>query len=338
MKRWLISLAALWLLWVSAVVALVAFGTAKPPPPLGSITDAFSTIDIGTLPALKHYRARDGVALSFRVYASAMGQAAVLIHGSAGSSGDMHPLALALQKAGIEVYVPDLRGHGANSPHGDVAYIGQLEDDLADFMASIKVDGPVKDWTLVGFSSGGGFALRIAATHPLGDAFSQVVLVSPYLKYSAPSIRKRPPSGVGDSPSTDPARQWAVPSIGRIIGLSTLNALHIHTWDRLPVIQFAVPHGEQTVTWWYSWRMVQNFAPHGDYLADIRAVRHPTMVLVGSSDEILDADALRSEFVRQNARIRVEILAGVGHSAMVTNAKAIEAIVTACTPEAHRRI
>jgi non-heme chloroperoxidase len=46
----------------------------------------------------------------------------------------MHTMAKALQEAGITVYVPDLRGHGDIQPHGDVAYIGQLDDDLADFI------------------------------------------------------------------------------------------------------------------------------------------------------------------------------------------------------------
>lgn len=52
----------------------------------------------------------------------------MLLHGSAGSSVDMHPLALALQRAGITALVPDLRGHGANHPHGDIAYVGELDD------------------------------------------------------------------------------------------------------------------------------------------------------------------------------------------------------------------
>jgi hypothetical protein len=109
------------LLWSAGVAGLIIFGTAQPPPSAPTITGPFSRIDQHALPELRRYRARDGAQLSFREYPAAGDQVAVLIHGSAGSSVDMHPLALALQQVGVTVLVPDLRGHGANRPHGDIA-------------------------------------------------------------------------------------------------------------------------------------------------------------------------------------------------------------------------
>jgi non-heme chloroperoxidase len=110
----------------------------------------------------------------------------VLLHGSAGSSVDMHPLTLALQRAGVTVLVPDLRGHGANRPHGDIAYVGQLDDDLADFITNEKPDIPNSSWTVLGFSSGAAFSLRFAAESSLGQTVDRYLLVSPYLRYNAP--------------------------------------------------------------------------------------------------------------------------------------------------------
>jgi len=53
-----------------------------------------------------------------------------------------------------------MRGHGESGSRGDIAYIGQLEDDLDDFMKQVlEVE---KGVTLIGFSGGGGFALRFA--------------------------------------------------------------------------------------------------------------------------------------------------------------------------------
>jgi alpha-beta hydrolase superfamily lysophospholipase len=61
--------------------------------------------------------------------------------------------------------VPGLRGHHNSGRSGDIDYIGQLEDDLADFVAVLRPLHPNASFTLIGFSSGGGFVLRVIA-HP----------------------------------------------------------------------------------------------------------------------------------------------------------------------------
>ena len=235
----------------------------------------------------------------------------------------MHPLALALQAAGVTVYVPDIRGHGADRPHGDIAYVGQLEDDLADLMRTVRPVQGSAEWTLVGFSSGGGFALRVAAERPLGQSFDRYILLSPYLKYNAPSLRGRD----DPVPGTPRVQAWTAVSTGRIIGLTILNALGVHQWDRLPVVSFAVPANVSTVTATYSWRLARNFQPHADYLADIRAVDRPMHVYVGAADELFVADRMRAEFQAQRPDIAVSTVPGMGHSDMVTRPAAIRAVV-----------
>jgi non-heme chloroperoxidase len=250
----------------------------------------------------------------------------------------MHPLALALQSAGVTVYVPDIRGHGADRPHGDIAYVGQLEDDLADLLRAVRPAHGSAQWTLVGFSSGGGFALRVAAERPLGQSFDRYILISPYLKYNAPSLRGRDdaapsaPAGTasdGAAPSGSAPRvqAWTAVSTGRIIGLTFLNALGVHHWDGLPVVSFAVPANVSTVTATYSWRLARNFQPHADYLADIRAVTRPMQVYVGTADQLFVADRMRAEFQAQRPDIAVSTVPGMGHSDMVTRPAAIAAVV-----------
>jgi len=322
-KRILFGILVSVLFWGTGVAGLIIFCTAKPPSAAPAITDPFSAIDERALPELRRYQARDGAQLSFREYPAAGRQVAVLIHGSAGSSRDMHPLALALQSAGVTVLVPDLRGHGTNWPHGDIAYVGQLDDDLADFIAKEKPDFPHSAWTAVGFSSGAGFILRIAAEVPLGQAFDRYILVSPYLQYNAPSVRQTA------------AQSWAAVSTGRIIGLSILNFFGVHHWDGLPVITFPVPADQESVTRTYSWRLLQNFGADYDYLADIRRAARPVQVFVGGADEILDAEKLRIEFQSQRRDVPIFILPGLGHSDMVTNPEAIRAIVSAFNNSLH---
>ena len=111
----------------------------------------------------------------------------------------------ALAARGVETFAVDIRGHGASGTRGDIGYVGQLEDDLADFVAVVRKTVPSAPLTLVGHSSGGGFALRVAGS-PIQNLFERTVLLAPYLGYDAPSTR---PSSGG----------WAKADIPRIIGL-----------------------------------------------------------------------------------------------------------------------
>ncbi len=308
--------------YAAIVAGLIAFGTATPPAVSPAITKPFSDIDTQALPELLRYKARDGALLSFREYRASGNSVAVLLHGSAGSSVDMHPLALALQRAGITALVPDLRGHGANRPHGDVTYVGQLDDDLADFINHEKPEFLKSKWTILGFSSGAAFALRFAAETPAGTLVDRYVLVSPYLRYDAPSVRH-------PTPGSAAPQSWAAASVGRIIGLSMLNRWRVHIWNGLPVLAFPVPAHIEATTSTYSWRMFKNFGADDDYLADIRRAVRPMQVFVGGSDELLDAQKLEREFQSQRSDVPVSIIPGMGHSDMVTHPAAIRALVAA---------
>jgi non-heme chloroperoxidase len=306
----------------AVVMGLIAFGTAKPPAAATAITQPFAAIDVHALPGLLRYKARDGALLSYREYRASDKNVAVLLHGSAGSSVDMHPLALALQRAGVTVLVPDLRGHGANRPHGDIAYVGQLDDDLVDFITNEQAAIPNSSWTVLGFSSGAAFGLRFAAESSVGQTVDRYLLVSPYLRYNAPSVRQ-------SEPKQAVPQSWAAVSTGRIIGLTILNHVGVHSFDGLPVLAFPVPADTDSATRTYSWRMQRNFGADDDYLADIRLAVRPAQVFVGSSDELLDAEKLRAEFQSQRSDIPVTVIPGLGHSDMVTRPDAIRALVAA---------
>ena len=334
----LIGVCATALTAVLGLAGLIAFGTAPAPPVLDSVTAPFAHMDLAHLPPIERYRARDGAQLAYRHYHAGADQLALLIHGSAGSSSDLHSLALALQGAGISVVVPDLRGHGANFPHGDIDYVGQLDDDMADLLEALRAVLPDARRILVGFSSGGGFALRMAANASLGRQFDQVVLLSPYLRFNAPTLRSNLPpqtkSGAGTTADPPSLGNWASAYVGRMIGLTILNRFHVHALDGLAVLAFAVPPRVQTLTAWYSWRLEQNFAPHDDYLADIRAAPQTLQVLVGTDDELFLADQMQKLFREQQPQAKVIVLPGIGHSALVTDRRAIDAIVDACRTKA----
>ena len=333
MRRLAGALCALAGVAVLAIAGLLVFGTAEPPPPMRSITSTFATTNVRDLPPIERYRARDGADLAYRSYPAGNRQVAVLIHGSAGSSSDMHVLALALQGAHVSVIVPDLRGHGANLPHGDIAYPGQLDDDIADLVQFLQQRFPGAGRTLLGFSSGGGFALRIAADPGLGKQFDRTVLLAPYLGYDSPALRSNAAKGASKKDNDPPAAyqsRWVSANVGRIIGLTILGRFGVHVFDGLPVVAFAVPPGEPSVTASYSWRLQQNFGPHPDVLADIRAVPVSTRVFVGSEDELFIPERMQDLFHAQRPGIAVEVLPGLGHSEMVSSDAAIEAVLAAC--------
>ena len=319
MKRIAIGVAICFILQFGVAAALVGLGRVSPPEALKSVTDPFAKMDLTGLPPVERYKARDGAELSFRTYKAGGNEVAVLIHGSAGSSSDMHLMAKSLADAGVTVFVPDLRGHGANHPHGDVSYTGQLDDDMADFLEMMRPKLPGSRWTLVGFSSGGGFALRIAGSNR-GREFDRYILLSPYLRYDAPTAR---PANAAQN------NVWYSVSIKRIVGLSIFNSFGLHGLDGLPVLAFAVPQNIESVTGMYSFRMQKSFAPHSDYNADIRAVPRPMLVFVGGADELFLPEKFGQVFGAERLDIPVTILPGMGHSDMITKPEAISALVKA---------
>lgn len=286
---------------------MIAFGTAAPPPPLASVYEGVRRIDMSGLPPLQRYTARDGASLAYRTWPGGSERVAVLIHGSTSNSSRMNPLAKALAADSITVYAPDMRGHGESGRVGDIDYIGQLDDDLADFMAVIRAKHPGASFTLIGFSSGGGFTLRMAAGR-YGELFDRYILLAPYIGYDAPSSR---PGGGG----------WAAPYMPRIIGLVVLNRIGIHSLDGLPVVAFAkdpVPT--------YSYRLMLSFAAHRDFRDDFRQVRKPMALLVGSDDDEMIADAYAPMLRSLRPDIAVQVIPGIGHIGITSDAPALAAI------------
>jgi alpha-beta hydrolase superfamily lysophospholipase len=274
-------------------------------------------VDLSSLPAIERFQARDGTALGFRHYpatGSTSGRAAILIHGSSGSSGTtIHALSGALAAHGVETYTADIRGHGVSGTRGDVAYVGQLEDDLADFVAVVRKTTPTAPLTLIGHSSGGGFALRVAAS-PIQNLFARTVLLAPYLGYNAPT--NRPNSG-----------GWASADVPRIIGLMVLRAIGVTCCDALPVVAFAVPpHSEKILVPAYTERLRRNFANHPDFRADIAAATRPLTIISGADDELMLADKY-AEAVRGVAvPVNVKLIEGVNHMGIVSAPAAISVI------------
>ncbi|MBP8146461.1 MAG: alpha/beta hydrolase, partial [Inhella sp.] len=136
----LLRTAVLALLAFAAVLAAMIAWPSSAPPPLTSLAQAARRIDGTGLPALQAMPARDGTSLAYRAYlpATPVSRVAVLVHGSSADSRNMNMVGRALRDAGFAAYALDVRGHGRSGRRGDIDYIGQLDDDLADVVAELR--------------------------------------------------------------------------------------------------------------------------------------------------------------------------------------------------------
>ncbi|WFU73700.1 alpha/beta fold hydrolase [Bradyrhizobium sp. CB2312] len=305
---------------VGGVALILAAMIATPlerPPELRSVSDSSKGIDWSTLPPLERFQARDGTWIGFRHYAPngpATDRGAIFIHGSSGSSGTVnHALTHAIAARGVETWALDICGHGGSGTRGDIGYVGQLEDDLVDFVAHVRKSAPDLPLTLVGHSAGAGFSLRVAATPIMQDMFVRTVLLAPYLGYDAPT--NKPHSG-----------GWANADVPRVLGLAALRKLGIDCCSQLTVLAFAVrPDFEKILVSTYSDRLMRNFATRG-YRVDLPAATHPITIFGGAEDEMMISDKYAETVQAIKPSVDVKVLDGINHMGIVTNPKAISVI------------
>jgi non-heme chloroperoxidase len=231
----------------------------------------------------------------------------------------MHALAKALRAGGVTAYVLDIRGHGGSGRRGDIDYIGQIDDDLVDFVAQLGPARSGETRTLVGFSAGAGFTIRFAGG-PHGLLFDRYVFLSPILP-GAPTWR---PNAGG----------WVNIARPRVATIAWLNLLGIHWFDGLPVISYAVPPAaSQWMTASYSYRLAMNFGAGSDYATYLRNIRRPATVLVGDADEQEVVDQFAPLMQRLGVNIPITVVPNMKHGDMIAAPAALQAVVAAIPAE-----
>jgi alpha-beta hydrolase superfamily lysophospholipase len=322
MSKWIVRFPLKVLGWSFTLVGFAALALTaliatplESLPELTSISQSARAVDRSSMPPLSRFSARDGTELAYRHYparGSSSGKIAILVHGSSGSSVAVHALADALAARGVETYAPDIRGHGGSGTRGDVGFIGQLENDMADLVAMVRKTSPTEPLTLLGHSAGGGFALRIASS-PIQDLFARTVLLAPYLGYDAPT--NRPGSG-----------GWASADIPRFFGLMALRKLGIDCCESLPTLAFAVPaNSAKILNPTYSFRLMRNFATRG-YASDLAEAHHPITLISGAADELMLADKYADAVHAAAPSVEVKLIDGVDHMGIVGNAQGVAAV------------
>lgn len=297
-----------------AIALAITFGGPSPIAASLSINDPFKNLDYSALPQVQRYKARDGALLAYRHYAttSATNQRrVVLIHGSSASSKSMHTLAQTLIAAGFTVDALDMRGHGDSGARGHISYIGQLEDDVVDFMRALPYGGTN---TLLGFSAGAGFTLRFSASEQAA-LFDRYLLLSPFFIQARTN---RPSSG------------WTSVGIPRIVAITILNGFGITRWNDLPVTQFALnDEAKKFLTPSYSFALATNFGAHREYPQDIVKASQNLKLIAGMDDELMFADRYANVFASAGKTIPIQLVANTGHMGMILNVPALQVVVAA---------
>ncbi|MFI5002999.1 MAG: alpha/beta hydrolase, partial [Reyranellales bacterium] len=312
LRKILIAAAVLVLVVVGTFAGVVAFDSPAAPPVLaaGNSIPGIEKWNFAELPQRQSIKARDGAPLNYRLYPGRPDRVVVLVHGSTGSGVEMHKLAQALQSAGATVYAIALRGHGGSGiQNGDVSYRGQLDDDLADLVKAVGVDGKGVRRTLTGFSSGGGFVLRIASG-PHAALFDDYLAISPYVAQDAPTNK---PNAGG----------WAGVALPRILALSVLDGFGLPWFQGLPAVHFATPaKADDNRTPVYSFRLMTSLQLGRDWRAAIARIGAPTRIVVGANDELFNSDQFQPMVQAINPRIGVTIVPNEGHLGMIADAAA----------------
>ena len=265
---------------------------------------------------IQSFQARSGSTLFYRSYGEQSAIDLILMHGSGADSAYLSSLATWISSSGIaRVWTPDVRGHGASPVRrGDIDYIGQLEDDLADLSSLIRSMNPHGVLVIGGHSSGGGLAIRLAGGS-YGGIADGYLLLAPFLQYDAPTVR---PDAGG----------WAMPKTSRIVGLNVLNALGIRRFNDVTALEFNLPPvnrtGNETLS--YSYRLMTGFNPR-NYVSDLQALEKPTLVLVGTDDESMYAEEFSVVFDAFAPHAHVELVPGATRLGLTVDAGVASLIV-----------
>ena len=216
----------------------------------------------------------------------------------------------------MTVRSPGVSHAGSGTRNGDVSYLGQLDDDLADLVKGLGLDRPGVHRTLAGFSSGGGLVLRIAGG-PQAGLFDDYLAISPYIAQDSPT--NKPNSG-----------GWAGVAVPRIVALSLLEGVGLPWFQGLPAVHFATAaKADNNRTPVYSFRLLASLQLGRDWRAVLARISAPTRIVIGANDELFNADQFQPMMQAINLRIGVTVVPNQGHLSMIADPAATTAIAAA---------
>lgn len=243
---------------------------------------------------------RDGCRLHYRHYGTTPPQSVMLLLPGFGlTSEDYVSCCQHLAKSSaVTVYSPDLRGQGqSQGTEGDVAYIGQLQDDLSDMIAALRQYHPGLPVVLAAHSGSSSLAISYLATRP-DPGVVGLYLLAPvffgHMEYDRRIQRAYQFIYYGRyhrKPAAHPASQLKVNQEFRY---SLLRHALGRTFNVLQNITVLQVRRDAAQPWrGYRFRFLQSYRCR-DLAQSLERIRVPVWVMAGQEDEVMLPDAVFS--------------------------------------------
>jgi pimeloyl-ACP methyl ester carboxylesterase len=254
----------------------------------------------------------------------------VLVHGNQSSSKHMDVLIDALDDR-YRVFAPDMRGFGASSYEQPVDALADFADDLVAVVEAADVPTP---FHLVGWSTGGGVSMVIAAEHP--ELVDRMALVSPASTRGYPIYRKdetgQPIEGdvltTREEIAEDPVQVVPILQAQETENAEMMKAV----WNELIYVNDKPDpekYEEYVDDWWTQRNLVDvdyalvhfNISDEHNGITEgtgqVAQVEAPTLVLRGEDDLVITEEMINETVADLGDVAEKVTLPGCGHSPLV---------------------
>ncbi|HEY0739083.1 MAG TPA: alpha/beta hydrolase [Herpetosiphonaceae bacterium] len=269
---------------------------------------------------------RDNIRLYVKDWGS--GRPVIMMHGWPLSADTWDETAMAIANAGFRAIAYDRRGFGRS----DQPWDGYDYDTLADDLAAVIAETGANNATIVGFSMGGGEVARYMSRHG-GRNVAQAALIASVVPYMLQTPDN--PNGVPQA------------TFDQITAGLKADRAHFYTSffkDFYGVGLVSHPVSSEVIDWSRNVAMMAGFnATLGcanafattDFRPDLAAFTVPTLIIHGTSDQIVPIDASARKAAAKIPHAKLIEYDGGSHGLFATHKEQLTGDLLAFLQQAH---
>jgi len=258
------------------------------------------------------FKTRDDVTIYFKDWGSRSNPAVVLCHGWPLNADSWDSQAFHLASNGYRVVAPDRRGHGRSSQPWDGNDMDHYADDLAQLIAHLKL----RNFSVFGFSAGGGEVARFIGRHGTSNVakIGLISAVTPFLRKTDSNPNGAPIEafdGMRTETIADRAQFYRNLANGPFYGFNRSDA--------------KASQGQSDL-WWQQGMMagLKNTydciaAFSDDFREDVKKFDRPTLVIHGSDDQIVPIQISARVVAQMLPTAQLNVYEGAPHGIQFTH-------------------